>query len=152
MEQQRSAGVLDSVVPAMMAGIEVSFMGIGGFGEHLVELFRAGLETVVVLGSAVEVDFQAIEFLRIPGDGHWIVCFPVGQILIDGEYPVEQALKHLEPSSGHPGGGEVLEKNGAVGAYRSEQIGMFEGNFEGAVAAHGDTADSASGPRGIHAV
>src|SRR5436309_743402 len=101
----------------MMAGVEVGFVWIGSLGEHLVELLRADFETVLVFGSAVEVDFHAIEFLCIHGQSHWIVRFPVGQI---------------------------LEKNGAVSAHGSEHIRMFHRNLESPVAAHRYPADSAS--------
>ena len=40
MEKQRFAGVLHGVIPAVPAGIKVSFVRVAGFGQHLIQFAR----------------------------------------------------------------------------------------------------------------
>src|SRR5688572_30112012 len=100
----------------------MSLVRVSSLGQHLVELPGADIETVIVFSSAIEVDFQAVEFLRVLSQGHRIVGFPIRQILTDAVNPLEQRLKHLQPPVRYARGGEIGEQYCAMAANRSEQI------------------------------
>src|SRR5207248_1263612 len=100
------------VVPAMITGIEMRFMRISRFREHLIELACAEVEAVIVLGSTVEVQLESVQFLRIDRKSHRIVGFPVSQIGADSINPVEESLKTLQPAGGHFRCRKVLKKHG----------------------------------------
>src|SRR5262249_35201397 len=80
VEKQRFIGVQHGVIPAMAAGIEVSFMRVAGFGQHFIEFLCADLKPVVVFRPAIKINLETVQLLRVFCKRHWVVRFPIVQI------------------------------------------------------------------------
>ncbi len=68
MELERSGEMLGEVGGVVAAGVEVEFVGDAARAEDFVEGGGAGVEAVVVVVAAVEIDFQAGEIRRASED------------------------------------------------------------------------------------
>ena len=128
------------------AGKEVEFVGDVAGGEDFVEGGGAGLETVVVLIAAIEIDFEGGE-IGGAGEDEGAVAVPESGIGGIAEDAAEDA------SAGRTGRGaekarKFFDERGAVGADGAEELRMAEGEMQRAVASHGDAGDGAIGAAG----
>src|SRR5262249_6588754 len=120
VEEQGFGCVLLGVIPAMVAGIKVRFVRIAGFREHLIELAGANIKAIIVFGTAVEIKFQAIQFLRVLRERHWVVSFPICEILVDSIDSIKKRLESLQPSGRYLRSRQVLKQDSAMCACRPE--------------------------------
>jgi hypothetical protein len=140
---ERSGKMFGEVGSVVAAGIEMKFVGDVARGEDFIEGGGAGVETVVVVVAAVEIDFEAGE-VGCAGEDEGAVLVPengIGRI-------AENAAEHA--GSGRTGrgakkAGKFFDERGAVGADGPEKLRVAKGEMQGAVAAHGDAGDGAVG-------
>src|SRR5690348_538088 len=96
------------------------FVRIACFREHLIELAGADVKAKIILSAAVEIKLQAVQFLRVLRECHWVVGFPIRKILAYSIDPIEQRLESLQSSCGYLRSRQVLKQDSAMRACRPE--------------------------------
>ncbi len=141
------------VGPIVAARIEVEFVRNFAGGKNFVESNRAGVESEIVFGTAVEIDTQARK-RSAAGESEWAVAVPKGRVWRQAEDAAEDAGTAGSGDAAIAGkkDGQFFDESRAVGADGREQFGMSEGEMEGAVAAHGNAGNRAIGAAGTEAV
>src|SRR4030095_14208665 len=92
------------------------FVRIACFREHLIELAGANVKAKIVLSAAVEIKLQAVQFLCVLREGHWVVGFPIRKILAYSIDAIEERLESLQSPGGYLCSRQVLNKNSAMSA------------------------------------
>ena len=150
MELERGGEMLGEVGGIVAAGIEMEFVRDAARGEDFVEGGGTGVEAVVVVVAAVEIDFKASEIRRACKDERAVLVPEngIGRIAKNAaEYaPAWRCGRAAEKA------GEFFDQRGAVGADGAEKLRMAEGEMQCAIAAHGDTGDGTVGAAGRDAV
>src|SRR6516162_9274777 len=123
-ELERSRQVLAEVARIMPSGIEVILMGNVARGKDFVEGSIAGVESVVVLIAAVEIDFQS---RQIGGarESERAIAVPKHRVRGAAEHAAEKsrARRIRSASKVHR---QFLDQRGAVRAHRNEKLRMAE--------------------------
>ncbi len=151
MELEGGEKVVGEVGRVVAAGVEVEFVGDVAGGEDFVEGGGAGVEAVVVVVAAVEIDFEAGE-IGGAGEDDGAVAVPESGIGRIAEDASEYARAGRAGRRGAEEAGKLFDESGAVGADGAEELRMTEGEMERAVASHGDAGDGAIGAAGGDAV
>jgi len=140
---ERSGEMFCEVGGIVAAGIEMEFVRDMARGEDIVEGGGAGVEAVVVVVAAVEIDSEAGE-IGGTGEDEGAVLVPengVGRI-------AENAAEYSRAGRAGRGAekaGKFFDERGAVGTDGAEKLRVAEGEMQRAVAAHGDAGDGTVG-------
>jgi len=110
-------------------------------GENFVEGGGAGVEAVVVVVAAVEIDFQAGE-IGGAGEDEGAVLVPENGIGGIAEDAAEYA-RAGRSGRGAEETGKFFDERGAVCADGAEELRVAKGKMQRAVASHGDAGDGA---------
>lgn len=140
MEGEGSRNVRGEVRGIVPSGIKVKFVGDFAGGENFVEHHSAGIKAVIILITAVEINFQAGKI----GSAHQhegAVGVPESSVRGDAEDAAQDASARRIRSAEESG--KFFDERGAVRADSSEKLGMPEGQMERAIAAHGNSGNGA---------
>ena len=77
---ERGGEVLGEIGFVVAARIQMKFVRDAARGQQLVERLRAHVESVVVLGAAVEINVHASGARAIADDSEWAIALPEGGI------------------------------------------------------------------------
>src|SRR5215472_8508644 len=125
-------------------------MGDVARGKDFVEGSIAGVESVVVLIAAVEIDFQS---RQIGGarESERAIAVPKHRVRGAAEHAAEKsrARRIRSASKVHR---QFLDQRGAVRAHRNEKLRMAESEVQRTVAAHGNSGDGAMPAAGCDAI
>src|SRR5260370_37927727 len=122
-------------------------------GKHFGDSSSGGVESDIVVGTAVEIDTRARK-RSAGGESEWAVAVPDGRAWRHAEDAGEEAgtAGSGDAAIAEEKDGQFFDESRAVGADGREQFGMSEGEMEGAVAAHGNAGNRAIGAAGTDAV
>ena len=147
MELEGGGEVGGEVGGVVTAGVEVEFVGDAAGGEDFIESGGAGIEAVVVVVAAIEIDFEAGEICGA-GEDERAVAIPEGGVGRVAENAAEYAGAGRAGRGRAEEAGKFFDQRGAVGADGAEELRMAEGEMERTVASHGDAGDGAIGAAG----
>src|SRR5579864_4245030 len=142
LKAQRIGKMRGKIGPIVAAGIEMKLMGNAPGVENIVKGLSAGIEPVIILGAAVEVDFHSRK-IRGSGDSERVIAVPKQAIRGGAENVSQKPQASQFERIAHGDGGQAFHQRGALSAYRCEHLRMEEGHAQGAIAAHGYSADAA---------
>jgi len=131
--------MLGEIVPVVAAGVEMEFVGDFLRFEQVVEILRASVETELVFGAAVEVNFHAHGAGAFFDDRERIVAVP--EAAVEG---LAESRTHLLAERlglgivGSANFRQFRDERCAVRAYGAEKLWIEESEAQRAVAAHGD--------------
>jgi len=132
--------MLGEVSGIVAAGIEMEFVGNAARGENFVESGGAGVEAVVVVVAAVEIDFEAGE-IGGAGKNQRAVLVPENGIGRIAEDSAENSRAGRAGWRSAKKARQFFDERGAVGADGAEKLRMAEGEMQRTVATHGDAGD-----------
>lgn len=140
MESERSRNVCCEVAGIVPARIKMKFVRDFVGSEDFVERNGAGIEAVIVLVTAIEINFQARE-VRATRQLEGAVGVPESGVRGDAEDAAQDASARRIRSAEESG--KFFDERGAVRADSSEKLGMPEGQMERAITAHGNSGNGA---------
>jgi len=117
--------MLGEVGGIVAAGIEMEFVRDAARGENFVQGGGAGVEAVVVVVAAIEIDFQAGE-IGGAGEDEGAVLVPENGIGGIAENAAED-VGSRRTGRGAQKIGKFFDERGAVGADRAEKLRMEKG-------------------------
>src|SRR5688572_27727404 len=148
VEEQRLLRVSFRIVPAVISRVQPGRVGILRLRQEIIKNLMAAIEAVLVFSPAVEVDLETLEFRCVLCEFQRVVRIPVRKV----ELPacreanpidvVEERLELIESPARDGRGVEMGNYRRAVDADGPEHLGMLHCNLEGAIAAHGDSAQA----------
>lgn len=142
MESERGGDVSGKVRGVVAAGIEMKFVRDFAGREEPVERNGAGVESVVVLIAAVEINLQGRKIGGARQDQR-AVGVPEGGVRRNAENTTEDAsargLRCAEED------GKFFDERGAVRTDSNKKLRMAEGEMECTVTAHGHARDGPVG-------
>src|SRR5690242_17270418 len=133
--------MLGEVGFVVAAGVQMKFVRDAARGQQLMERLRAHVETVVVLGAAIEIDAHPGGAWEIANDGERAVALPEGGIEWIAERSAQGEGERVLLCAGHLNARQVGNQCGAMRADRTEELRIPEGETQRAVASHRDAGD-----------
>ena len=134
------------------AGIQMKFVGDAARSEQLVKCLRAGVESVVIFGAAIEIDVHADRARAIADNREWAIALPEGGIEWIAERSAQREGDRGFLRAGHLDVRQVGDQRGAVRADRAEHLRISKREPQRAIASHRDAGDAAVRAVGADAI